>query len=120
MAVNNFQLAVDRVDSLINGNPDLAVANLEQMLCELEVKFTSYETAHDKIVGSATDEQLGHDDYGNHIIEEHEALLKRLGDSHLKTISSKLRPAAKWTIKASFILSIFIDSLYAVTYTLSR
>ena len=83
-AANNFQLAMDRVDPLINGNLDPTIENLEQMLCELEVKFTSYEKAHDKIVGSATNEQLGHDNYGNYITKEHEVLLKRLEDSHLK------------------------------------
>ena len=80
-AANNLQLAMDRVDPLINGNPDLTIENLEQMLTELEVKFSSYEKAHDKIVGSATDEQLGRDDFGNLIAIEHEALTKKREDS---------------------------------------
>ena len=62
-------------------DPGLTIENLEQMLCELDVKFTSYEKAHDKIVGSATAEQLRWDDYGNLIAVEHEALTKKLEDS---------------------------------------
>ena len=54
-AANNFQLAADRVDPLVNENLDLTIENLEQMLCELDVKFSSYEKALDKIVASATD-----------------------------------------------------------------
>ena len=80
-AANNFQLVVDRVDPLLNENLDLTIENLEQTLCELDVKFTSYEKAHDKIVGSATNEQLGRDDYGNLIAVEHDALVKKLEDS---------------------------------------
>ena len=55
-AANNFQLVVDRVDPLVNENLGLTIENLEEMLCELDVKFSSYEKAHDKIVGSATNE----------------------------------------------------------------
>ena len=36
-----------------------------------------------------------------------------------KTISSKLRPAANRTIKASFTVYLRLFSLYAVTFTLS-
>ena len=90
-AANNFQLVVDRVDPLVNENLDLTIDNLEQMLCELDVKFTSYEKAHDKIVGSATDEQLGRDDYGNLIAVEHEALTKKLEDWSRRSSSRRRR-----------------------------
>ena len=40
-AANNFQLAVDKVDPLIDGSLDLAVHDIDQLLCELEVKFTT-------------------------------------------------------------------------------
>ena len=80
-AANNFQLAVDGVDPLVNENLGLTIENLEQMLTEIEVKFSSYEKAHDKIVGSATDEQLARDDCGNLMAAEHEALTKKREDS---------------------------------------
>ena len=54
------------------------------MLVELEVKFSTYEKAHDKIVGSATNEQLERDDYGNTIAVEHEDLLKKQEESEQK------------------------------------
>ena len=76
-AVNNFQLAVDKVDPLADENVDLTVQDLEQLRCELEVKFSTYEKAHDKIVGSATPEQLGREDYGNIIAAEHEELMSK-------------------------------------------
>ena len=84
MAANNFRLVVGKVDSLIDGNLDPAVQDIEQLLCELEVKFTTYEKAHDKIVGNATDEQMAREDYGNIIAVEHEDLLKKLEDSDQK------------------------------------
>ena len=43
-AANNFQLVVDGVDPLVNENLGLTIENLKQMLTELEVKFSSYET----------------------------------------------------------------------------
>ena len=70
--------------SLVNERLNLAVQDIEQLLCELEVKFTTYEKAHDKIVGSATDAQIGREDYGNLIAVEHEDLLKKLEDSDQK------------------------------------
>ena len=42
-AANNFQLAVDRVDPLVNENLDLNIQNIEETLCEIDVKFNSYE-----------------------------------------------------------------------------
>ena len=48
-SANNLQLAMDRVDSLANENPDVTIQNIEEMLCEIDVKFNSYEKAHDKI-----------------------------------------------------------------------
>ena len=83
-AANNFQLTVDKVDPLINGRPDLAIQDIEQLLCELEVKFATYEKAYDKLVGNATDEQMAREGYGNLIAMEHEDLLKKLEDSDLK------------------------------------
>ena len=80
-AANNFQLAVDGVDPLVNGNLGLTIETLEQMLTEIEVKFSSYEKAHDKIVGGATNEQLARDDCGNLMAVEHEALTKKREDS---------------------------------------
>ena len=90
-AVNNLQLAVDKVDPLINGGLDLAVQDIERLLCELEVKSASYERAHDKIMGNATKEQIAREDYGNIITVEHKELLKKLEESDLKL---KLRKRA--------------------------
>ena len=100
-AANNLQLAMDRVDPLISGNPDLTIENLERMLCELEVKLTSYERAHNKILGNATDEQLAQGDYGNLISVEHETLLKKLEGSNLKLQLEKeaLDRAAENTVR---------------------
>ena len=80
-AANNLQLTVDRVDPLVNENLDLTIENIEEMLCEIDVKFNSYEKAHDKIVGGVTNEQLGRDDYGNLISLEHDALVAKREDS---------------------------------------
>ena len=71
MAANNFQLVVGKVDSLTDGNLDTTVQDVEQLLCELDMKFATFERAHDKIVGNATDEQMAREDYGNVIAAEH-------------------------------------------------
>ena len=42
-AVNNFQLAVDKVDPLADESVDLTVQDLEQLRCELEVRFSTSE-----------------------------------------------------------------------------
>ena len=61
-AVSNFQLAVNKVDPLADQSEDPTIQDLEQLCCELEVKFSTYERAHDKIVGNATNEQMGRED----------------------------------------------------------
>ena len=80
-AVQNVQAVITRVDTetLDENNPTLV--DLEGLLTDLEVKFSTYEKAHDKIVGQATPDQLNREEYGNTISLEHEQLLGYLEDA---------------------------------------
>ena len=96
-AANNFQLVVDRVDPLVNEGPDPDVMDIDHLLGELEVKFSTYEKAHDKIVDHATDAQMGRDDYGNTIAAQHEDLLTKLeaADQKLKLKKKGVGPGCR-------------------------
>ena len=83
-ATSNLQLTIDKVDPLIDGNLGCTTQDIERLICELEVKFTTYKRAHDKIVGNATYEQMRRENYGNTIAVEHMGLLKKLEDSDQK------------------------------------
>ena len=80
-AVQNVQAVITRVDTETLDENNQTLVDLEGLLTDLEVKFSTYEKAHDKIVGQATPDQLNREEYGNTISLEHEQLLGYLEDA---------------------------------------